>query len=117
MRSTHSADQRLLRPDSRSLANTIGPGASAVDDPTRVDFLIFARCAIAKEDPPCPSLHNIHGQHFTMIADDRSCLGGLSSPLRDQTLRELALRIFVVQDLPLMSRIQRTMDPSHFHLA
>ena len=62
-----------------------------------------------KQHAASPALRDIHGQHFTMIADDCSRLGRFHHPLGYQALRKFALRIFVVEDRPLMPGVERAL--------
>ena len=52
-----------------------------------------------------------------MIADDGSGLGRLHHPLGDQALGKLALRIFVIEDRPLVAGVECALHTLQFHLA
>src|SRR6202030_1948187 len=100
-----------------TLANAVGPRAGAVEDPARVDTLVFSGDAVSQEYSPSTALRDIYSQHFTMIADDRSRLGRFQRPLGDEAFGKLTLRIFVIENGPLMPGVQRAFHPFQFHFA
>ena len=51
-----------------------------------------------------------------MIADDRAGVGRFGHPLGDQALGKFALRVFVVENRPLMAGVERALDALQFHL-
>ena len=65
--------------------------------------------------PRGPTLGNIHCDDFTVIADYGSGVFGFDHPLGNEALREFALRVFVVQNLPFVAGIEGAMDAGHIH--
>ena len=82
MRPAHSAQQRLARAHRRALADAVDPGSGAIDYPSGIHPLIFSRDAVAQQHAARAALGDIDGEHFTVIADYRSGIGGLRSSTR-----------------------------------
>ena len=82
-----------------------------------IDALVFAGDAVAQEHTADPALPDVDCQHFTVIPDDGSGLGGFGHPLGDQAFGKLALRIFVIEDRPLVACVEGALHPLQFHFA
>ena len=53
---------------------------------------------------------NIHRQHLGMVARHRACFHGFNQPLRDQSLRKLALGVFVTENRPPPSGVEQALQ-------
>src|SRR5271157_1244655 len=116
VRPAHAPEHWLAGAHRGPLAHSIRPWTGAVKDPPRFYSLVFSRDPVSQQHAARPSVRHIDGQHFTMIADNRSRCDRFGEPLRDQALRELALRVFIVEDGPAVAGVQRTLNALQLHL-
>lgn len=52
-----------------------------------------------------------------MVPDNRASIGCFGHPLCDEAFRELTLRVFVIQQEPLMSSVERALHARELHFA
>ena len=98
MRAAYSAQHWFGGAYCGTLANAVGPRSGAIENPAGIDALIFSGNPVAQQHAASPSLRHVHGEHFTVIAQNRSRLGGFRHPLGYQAFGKFALRVFVIKN-------------------
>ena len=117
MRAANAAEHGMRGANRRSLAEAVGPGAGAIQNPSGVDALIFSGHSVAEQNAACASVCNIDRNDFGVVANHGAGVDGFGQPLGDEAFGEFALRVFVAEQRPALAGIERALDSLQLHFA
>src|SRR5438067_6997609 len=110
MRTADSADQRMRCADARCNRQRISPGAGRIYDPMPGNREFVSAPLVLQEDAADAPIAQVNLQHARVIARSRSRLQRFDEPLRNQALREFALRVIVGEQRPPAALIEQGLE-------